>query len=542
MEQKRSLFKISINNLIKTIVIPIFIIFIISSVLITNYAIKDKINNNDTLLYQIADTNNRNLEIVSIATAKIASNVKIHGLLQEYSIEEKGYYKNKFSNDINELIGASLSYVTAYETVIINLKNGEKFTYGNLTYKDVSVKEFLEKEDFKYDKVNLVNDTIRNNEVILIIPIKNRATIVENIVVVVNKNLFIPKKEIFNNNNVRDIKMVKNYNPASKLNIKYEDGELFYTKYKNISEFNVSLIAEYKLNSIINIILKIILMVILGALVIAIAIVFYYRNHTEKILNPIMKTVKGIKHIRKTEEFDEIFEKSDVVEIDILNNYLNMLVGKINDLLKENQKINDEKLEIEISTLQSQITPHFIFNTLNSIRIQALLNEDKEVANNIKDFTTLIKNNFVKGNIHTFKDEILAIESYFNIMNFRYGKKINYTISIDLSLEDKKILKLLLQPIIENSIVHGLESSNYSGTIGIDVKSDDNKVIVKIKDDGCGISEKKIRDILNGKEDGIGVYNSNRRIKIYYGDDYGITINSKLNEYTETIIILPYIG
>ena len=541
IDEKTTLFKASMSNLIKAIVIPISIIFIITTVLITRYALTNKINTNDSLLDQLGQNTYRNLDMTSISVASIASNVKIHKLFNLYSTEKNEYEKNYIKEDINELIGASLNYATAYETVIITLKNGQKYVYGNETFVDIDIKDYTKNTKLINDKVNVINDYIQNNEVLLAIPIKNKATIVDNILVVVNKNFFSPKKEIYKNENVKEV-LIRTKNSSEKIKmIENDKGNISYNRVKDIERFDLELIVRYELNSLIKLLISLIYMFIIGAVIIIISIYFYYKVYSRDIINPITETAKGIRKIRKTEEFDEIFKDSNINEIHTLNNYLNLLVNKINSLLKENQKINDEKLEIEIATLQSQITPHFIFNTLNSIRIQAVINEDHEVAKSIKNFTSLISHNFGKGTIHTLNDEVISLESYFNIMKIRYGNKIKYSIEIEEEIKENKILKLILQPIIENSIIHGLSQRDYEGSIKVKIFKEEDKVIVNIFDNGSGIKEKDIDEILNGKSQGIGVYNSNRRIKIYYGDEYGIEMKSEVSKYTETTIKLPSI-
>ena len=542
IDEKTTLFKASMSNLIKAIVIPISIIFIITTILITRYALTNKINTNDSLLDQLGQNTYRNLDMTSISVASIASNVKIHKLFNLYSTEKNEYEKNYIKEDINELIGASLNYATAYETVIITLKNGQKYVYGNETFVDIDIKDYTKNTKLINDKVNVINDYIQNNEVLLAIPIKNKATIVDNILVVVNKNFFSPKKEIYKNENVKEV-LIRTKNSSEKIKmIENDKGNISYNRVKDIERFDLELIVRYELNSLIKLLVSLIYMFIIGAVIIIISIYFYYKVYSRDIINPITETAKGIRKIRKTEEFDEIFKDSNINEIHTLNNYLNLLVNKVNSLLKENQKINDEKLEIEIATLQSQITPHFIFNTLNSIRIQAVINEDHEVAKSIKNFTSLISHNFGKGTIHTLNDEVISLESYFNIMKIRYGNKIKYSIEIEEEIKENKILKLILQPIIENSIIHGLSKRDYEGSIKVKIFKEEDKVIVNIFDNGSGIKEKEIEEILNGKSQGIGVYNSNRRIKIYYGDEYGIEMKSEVSKYTETTIKLPSIA
>ncbi|SCJ99793.1 Probable sensor-like histidine kinase YehU [uncultured Clostridium sp.] len=220
---------------------------------------------------------------------------------------------------------------------------------------------------------------------------------------------------------------------------------------------------------------------------------------------------------------------------------LNNMIKEINTLIEDNKRIDEEKIEVEVKVLQSQITSHFIFNTLNSIRILAFINNDNEVGMQIQNFIALIRNNFTRGNMHTVKEEVYSIQSYCDLMKLRYGEKFSVVINVDEELNSKKILKLILQPIIENSITHGFSMKNFEGEILINISKVNNKMVIEILDNGVGISEEDMKKIMTGSTTGIAIYNSNRRIKLYYGDDYGINIESEVNKYTKSIIVLPII-
>lgn len=538
MEEKKSLFYISIHNLIKILVIPILILFIFSNCFIIKYAMDGILGSNKALSTQITDSTNNNLDLISVIAANISSNSKIHTLMNNWYVADTSYDKSRISTDINSLISANISNMTYYQGVVFNLKDGSKYVYGNPNHSEEL--EILSKESkYKDNRVSMVNDYIYDKEVVLILPIRNRATIIDNMILVIDEKMFINKNSL-NKISLEDMLIKKDIQKQSNIkNVILEKGKLYYRDISKLQKFNLSIILQYDLTPVLNLIVKLILMFIVGTMLISILLIIYYRKYKTMILDPISKTVASINYIRKKGELQEVFEENDIKEIDSLNSYLNKMIRDIKILIKENQKINEEKLTIEINALQSQITPHFIFNTLNSIRIQAMINDDKEVANSIKDFSSLIKNNFTKGNIHSFIDEIRAIENYLNIMKLRYGDKIKSNITIQEEIKDKKVLKLIIQPVIENSIIHGLAVKDYNGIITIKVYARESKVIVEVKDDGSGISEDKINEVLSGEGSGIGIFNSNRRVKVYYGEEYGISIESEEGKYTKTTIVLP---
>jgi len=206
---------------------------------------------------------------------------------------------------------------------------------------------------------------------------------------------------------------------------------------------------------------------------------------------------------------------------------------------------------MEFKMLASQINPHFLYNTLESIRMKAFTVGDREVANAIKllgkAMRYVLENN---GTSFTeLKNELNHIETYIMIQKLRFGDKFNYQLISDESVDAEQcmILPLLLQPIVENALLHGLEEKEEGGMITLQVErcgnSDD--VRITISDNGCGMDEMTLatlrRDIEEKnpeKKESIGLYNINQRIKLCYGEQYGMEVQSELEKGTSVSITI----
>ncbi|MBQ7954947.1 MAG: histidine kinase [Lachnospiraceae bacterium] len=218
--------------------------------------------------------------------------------------------------------------------------------------------------------------------------------------------------------------------------------------------------------------------------------------------------------------------------------------------IKEQQLLNEQQV-MEMKMLASQINPHFLYNTLESIRMQALTAGNKEVAGSVKLLGKSMR--YVLENTGTssitLQKELDYIETYLNIQKIRFRDRVNYSLVIEegLVLEDYLVLPLLLQPVIENAILHGLEQTESGGRIEVKVSlQEDNFLQIVIVDNGCGMNEEelmalrqKIREQKIDTSSSIGLSNINRRIKLCYGELYGMSINSHPDEGTEVILLLP---
>jgi len=245
-------------------------------------------------------------------------------------------------------------------------------------------------------------------------------------------------------------------------------------------------------------------------------------------------------------------------EIGQLYQDLKTMIKSIKKLIEEVyiEKIQKEQLrasqkEAEFKMLANQINPHFLYNTLETIRMKAFCNGDKEIANIVKKLGKIMRRNLeVSGKMVTLQSELDLIESYLQIQAMRFEGMVKYELNIESSVkkDECEILPLLLQPVVENAFVHGLEEKKEKGTIIIDILGKDECLIIKVDDNGVGIEPEKLELIKkklvlseenNGKS--IGMINVNQRIKIHYGKQYGLDIESEFGKGTVVTLSLPLI-
>lgn len=195
-------------------------------------------------------------------------------------------------------------------------------------------------------------------------------------------------------------------------------------------------------------------------------------------------------------------------------------------------KLNER--EAELLLLQSQINPHFLYNTLDALYFQAIIDGDDRIA----DMTMALSNHFKltlnNGNkFISIRDSLRWIREYMKIMNMRYHDRFELVEQVDPSLLDKEILTFILQPFVENAMNHGLEAKIGKGTICVAVRQDGENLILRITDDGAGMEDVSLW------ESGYGVRNVQERIRLYYGEAYGASVWSRRNEGTRVTVTLP---
>ena len=260
----------------------------------------------------------------------------------------------------------------------------------------------------------------------------------------------------------------------------------------------------------------------------------------------ISKVVKGNFKIK------EEIEGND--EISYIYQHIYTMVKSIVKLIDEvyvkeleQKKLIVKQKDAEFKMLASQINPHFLYNTLETIRMRAFCNGDKELANIVKKLGQIMRRNLeVTNEVVTLKSELDIIEGYLEIQGLRFKGKVEYEFIIDIDINDYEILPLLLQPIVENAFIHGLESSTKMGKIEISMYDEVGYLIVEISDNGVGITKEKLdyineklRNYNNENKKSIGISNVNERIKMAYGDEYGLYILSTIDIGTKVIILLP---
>lgn len=236
-----------------------------------------------------------------------------------------------------------------------------------------------------------------------------------------------------------------------------------------------------------------------------------------------------------------------------LSNYIAQLgMNKLvqDQFIKESQEkfeLERKTKKMELKVIQAQINPHFLFNTLNTIARMALIENAPQTEDLIYKLSDFLRYNL--KNIEEFpkiKDEIENVKRYLSIQSLRYSDRITYEIHLDEKIMEYRIPSMTLQPIVENSMVHGLETKKEGGKVVISGQIiDGNKLEIKVSDNGNGIKPDVLNLInrqMNGETDqelGIGLLNTHNRIKHYFGKEYGLKIESELNKGTTVYIYLP---
>jgi two-component system sensor histidine kinase YesM len=230
-------------------------------------------------------------------------------------------------------------------------------------------------------------------------------------------------------------------------------------------------------------------------------------------------------------------------EFAILGNNFNRMLDRLHQLIMNLSEEQKSKDEARFQTLQAQINPHFLFNTLNSIKWMAMLSGAKHVSQMITKLGKILQYTMkVNDEVVTLEDEITHLESYLDLQKIRFNDNVSIQFNIPAELNPLLVLKFILQPIVENSIVHG---QRMPLSIAICATNEDDCLIIKVTDNGNGISEEMLEELRtqlsqdHARYSGIGIYNVNKRIKMHFGSAYGIEMNSTPGEGTVVTVKLP---
>lgn len=259
------------------------------------------------------------------------------------------------------------------------------------------------------------------------------------------------------------------------------------------------------------------------------------------ISTPLHKLAKEMKNL-DIDTQDDVSNIKRKDEIGILQKSFYRMKIDIKNLIDDNIQKERKKRSAELEMLQAQISPHFLFNTLNSIRWAAINNNNEKAANMVLSLVKLLRMTINKdGELITIENEIDNVNNYISILQMRHSVNISVEVNIDEELKEYKIPRLLLQPIIENSIIHGASDERSEINIKISIYKSESECIILIEDNGKGFDVGEINNekVKNIKFSGIGLNNIDGRIKLYFGDCYGLQVKSQINNGTTVIINLP---
>lgn len=307
----------------------------------------------------------------------------------------------------------------------------------------------------------------------------------------------------------------------------------------------VALIPNTYFNNLANDIGKSVIRV--GVICLIIAVLFFtliYRSITVP-LNGLMSSMREIKKgnlkARKVNE-----DASDEVG-EVASSY-NEMIKELKLHIENIKEKEKQKALVEFRALQAQINPHFIANTLNTVAWMARMQKADNIENVVTSLNQLLNASMGRGSdIITIREEVDNLKSYISIQNFKYLKNIDVRFDMDNDIMEYKLLRFLMQPIVENSIIHGIIPKQGQGAITIKGYRDSEAVVLTVTDTGMGMNDEEIRELLYGKQSskdsfsGIGFRNVNERIKLSYGENYGLHIESQKGMFTTVEMKLPVI-
>ncbi|PTV98775.1 histidine kinase/DNA gyrase B/HSP90-like ATPase [Halanaerobium saccharolyticum] len=283
------------------------------------------------------------------------------------------------------------------------------------------------------------------------------------------------------------------------------------------------------------------------SLIIFLLAVFLSYIFTRSISDPLNNLVEAMNQVEEGNLEVQIDDQAQD-ELAAASSNFNQMVVELKELVEDVKENEKQKNDLEFKALQAQINPHFLSNILNTARLLA----DMQNADNLENFLSsvinllhLSMNN--KEDFITVAKEVEYLKSYLNIQQFRLHNKFEVKFEIEENLMNYKIPRFLLQPVVENSIIHGISGKSGQGLIEIKGFTQNEQVIFTITDDGIGMTEQEIKDLLSenkmnkGQFSGIGINNVKERIELYFGREYGIEIESLKGYFTTVKIILPEI-
>lgn len=304
--------------------------------------------------------------------------------------------------------------------------------------------------------------------------------------------------------------------------------EINYYKIYGIVPMN--LLVDYNRQMIVMIV------VFVSIAVVLILIARYIIN--KRLAEPIVELANHMKLFGQGQSFGAIKDESNTEEISIIIRRYNKMTTQIRDLHKNDLEKQDKLRISEIKTLQAQINPHFLYNTLDTIKWKSKLSGADDVANIATELGKILKITMdTDRSIVSLEQELNFIRSYFNIMKVRYQQRMEYVINVDFKLKHYLLPKLLIQPLVENAFTHGIESISKQGIIKVNVYLNEF-LTIDVCDNGKGFFETKEEFFQQNDNIHIGLRNIEDRIKLHYGNEFGLSWFVK-DGWTTFRIILP---
>ncbi|MBH0230778.1 histidine kinase [Halobacillus yeomjeoni] len=296
--------------------------------------------------------------------------------------------------------------------------------------------------------------------------------------------------------------------------------------------------------------------IIFGTIMLVILLSFITHGLISLILKKLHLLIESMKKVEKG-DFTVDVDIQGKDEIGRLSNHYRNMLSKINTLIAESVHKEAATKEAELNALKMQIDSHFLYNTLENIKMMAEIDGKYDISDALTSLGEMMRYNLKwKKDIVSLQEEVSHIRNYIDLMNIRLDQRLDVQMAIPPQLAGQEVLKMSFQPIVENAVKHGLQPVLHErkGLITIEVFTEEKDIKIVISDNGIGMDPatlQKLRDSLREGTDmseasnrmktgsGIGLYNVHERVQLYYGKEYGLTINSEEGNYTEVIVTLP---
>ncbi len=285
---------------------------------------------------------------------------------------------------------------------------------------------------------------------------------------------------------------------------------------------------------------------IIGMSLLFLFIVLYAAKIRRQITEPIINLTKKAQRMGQ-KDYSASAVKTELAELQILDHSFDKMAEHINILMDQQIKNERSLHRAQLKLLQAQINPHFLYNTLDSIAILAENHRENDLVNMVNSLSTFFRNSLNQGkDILSLHAELAQATSYLEIQQIRYSDILSYSISVPENIQDVLVPKLILQPLIENALYHGIKNRRGRGKITIIGKKKEDGLYLTVHDNGAGMNEKQLEKLRNGiyqdTDTGLGLKNVHQRIRLYCGAPYGLSFDSTLGRGSTVTILLPAEG
>ena len=292
---------------------------------------------------------------------------------------------------------------------------------------------------------------------------------------------------------------------------------------------------------------RIFAVIILVGIIISLCMIVIISLASKRAAKPLEDLYEYVDNINVDDINMNIRSAADNTEIGKIADKFNNVLENLEEKIKNEYKLQLELKDARLKLYESQMNPHFLYNTLQLIQMMSIMDEKENVCKVVSSLSQMLDFSLENENEIRFEEELDNIENYFNIIMFRYKDKFNYSMIVDENVKECYTIKFLIQPFVENAIKYGFKNKKSNWEIGVLVRKVGSEIVIVVEDNGDGFEPKKLRDINYALKNNIpdeslgkGIWNIHSMLKLKYGKEYGISLY-RFNGKTQVVVNIPYI-